>query len=61
MKMEELKMIPNFFMSETYINQKSIEFKSNGVWMWLEEEGLTLFPPLPINKFCTKIYIIYFF
>ena len=50
--MKELKMIPNFFMSQTYLNQKSIEFKKNADWMWLEEEGLTLFPPLPINTFC---------
>lgn len=56
--MKKLKMIPNFFMSETYINQKAIEVNNNGHWMWLEEEKLCLFPPLPIAQFCERSFPI---
>lgn len=47
MRIEELGITPNFFISEIYLNQSDIIGKKKHGWVWIEENNLPLFPPLP--------------
>jgi len=41
---------PNFFISEPYLNQPNLIGRYEKGWVWVEEDGLALFPPLPLVK-----------
>jgi hypothetical protein len=43
-RIRETGKIPNFFMSETYINQPTITAHARDGWVWLEENAFILFP-----------------
>jgi hypothetical protein len=49
-RIKELGIIPNFYISETYINQKSITANEKNGWVWLSEKEWDLFPALPISN-----------
>lgn len=47
MRIKELKITPNFFMSETYFQQPALIGKEKDGWLWIEEDGVILFPAIP--------------
>lgn len=49
-RIEELDIEPNFFLSETYLNQNCLIGKSKNNWIWIEDDGQPIFPAIPINK-----------
>jgi hypothetical protein len=47
----QLNITPNFWLSREYLlTQEDIEFKSNRKAMWLQEDEVMVFPPLPIDS-----------
>jgi hypothetical protein len=60
---QELKIDPNFFLSEPYLRFSKVQCYSNKGWVWIEADGWTLFPPLPTGEIianypyqCRKIW-----
>jgi hypothetical protein len=45
---EQHTILPNFFISETYLNRPDFVWKYIDGWVWIEENGQVVFPPLPI-------------
>ena len=43
---EALGILPNFFISEPYLDREGIVGRKKNGWLWLEEDGLCLFPPV---------------
>jgi len=57
-QIEQHGIIPNFFCSETYLDNTSIVGRLEDGWVWLEENGLVLFPALPLSDKSNKKYPI---
>lgn len=52
---KEMKIIPNFWLTEEYLNIQDITVKNNRRFIWIEEGEQALFPPLPkIGKTITQ-------
>lgn len=45
----ELEMEPNFFMSYPYLKLSNIRGVCKDGWVWVEDQGYCMFPPLPIG------------
>jgi hypothetical protein len=46
---EELDIDPNFYLSESYLSLTKAKCWSRFGWIWIEEGGWCLFPPLPMT------------
>lgn len=46
-RMEELKIEPNFWVNRDYLQLCLVESHEADGWVWLEDDGVCLFPPLP--------------
>lgn len=46
---EELGVDPNFYLSEPYLNLIGAKCYTRFGWVWIEEGGWCLFPPLPMT------------
>lgn len=42
---------PNFFCSDAYLSQPGMEVKQSRGWMWIEQDGVAIFPALPQHSF----------
>ena len=49
-RIEELKINPNFFVSEPYLRFSKVQCYSNDNWIWVEDDKYLLFPPLPLTN-----------
>lgn len=47
---KELGVIPNFFMSEPYLELSKIRSQEREGWIWLQDKYWTLFPALPLHE-----------
>lgn len=45
----ELKIEPNFFMSLPYIRLNNLHGFNKDGWVWIEDNGWCIFPPLPLG------------
>jgi len=46
---KQWKIIPNFYLSEPYLELTEAKCYEQNNWIWIEEEGMYLFPPLPLS------------
>ncbi len=43
-----LGVVPNFWLTQEYLNIQDAELEQNGKVMWIQEDDWAVFPPLPI-------------
>jgi hypothetical protein len=46
---KELNVVPNFFMSTAYLVLSGVIAKEDNGWLWLEDGGQLVLPPLPVG------------
>jgi hypothetical protein len=45
----QMKIIPNFWLTEAYLKTQKVQTKSNGKGIWVQEDEWAVFPPLPYD------------